>query len=606
MRKFHKSIQFKVTQITVLFTLTLTILLGSACYAVFQNYARSSVIQATEFNLQLVAGLMKQDIVNLNALSNWCTVDSECTSFLSDMTLSPRQNVDAWTHVRDQYTANRSQLYVQRLLITDRTERILQVGSSIVNTAAINRYNLEILPGLDASGETLWENVVRDPFASVGMSDCFVLTRPMRAPVTRQEIGVVYLSVSTELVTDQLKSYQLQENDKLYFTSADSRWRIEGRSLLPDNDTYTTKKVLHGTARNAQTQVEEIVAEDGTRYTRVTCPLGIEGMALSHLLPASTLNFQRNVLVLLLLFGCVFIQALGLGIAIYLNRVILRPVDKMRRRMDAIAGGNFSADPAIEWDNELGDVGRGINQLARDVVALMENRLADEKERQQLEYKMLQNQINPHFIYNTLNSIKWMATIQNATGIAEMTTAFSRLLKSVSKSNEELIPLREEFALLNDYCVIQQYRYGGSITLDIADISDEELCECLIPRFTLQPLAENAIFHGIEPKGGVGSIWLHICQGDNGDVCITMEDDGVGMSAQTIAAIFEPREEEETQKFKQIGVRNVHRRLQFAFGKEYGISIESELGHYTRMKIWIPDIRPTCDSNEEETPCTKS
>lgn len=605
MRKFHKSIQFKVTQITVLFTLTLTILLGTICYAVFQNYAWSSVIQATEFNLQLVAGLMKQDIVNLNALSNWCAVDSRATSFLSSDTLSPRQSVDVWMHVRDQYTANRSQLYVQRLLITDRTDRILQTGNSIVNTAAINRYNLHVLPGLNTQGEMLWESVVRDPFASVGMPDCFVLVRPMRAPATRKEIGVVYLSVGIDLVTDQLKNYQLQAEDRLYFSTANSRWRIDGHTLLSDSESYTLRKTLSGAARNPQTQVEEVVDQGGAHYTRVTCPLGIEDMALSHLLPASALDLQRNVLIALLLFGCVFIQALGLGIALYLNRVILRPVDKMRHRMDAISSGDFLADSTIEWDNELGDVGRGINKLARDVVALMENRVADEKERQQLEYKMLQNQINPHFIYNTLNSIKWMATIQNATGIAEMTTAFSRLLKSVSKSNEELIPLREEFALLNDYCIIQQYRYGGSITLDIADISDEALCKCLIPRFTLQPLAENAIFHGIEPKGGVGSIWLHICQQENDDVSITMEDDGVGMSAQTIAAIFEPQEDEETQKFKQVGVRNVHRRLQFAFGKQYGISIESELGRYTRMHILIPDMRPDAALKEEDSPCIK-
>lgn len=97
-----------------------------------------------------------------------------------------------------------------------------------------------------------------------------------------------------------------------------------------------------------------------------------------------------------------------------------------------------------------------------------------------------------------------MATIQGAPGIAEMTTSFARLLKSVSKGNRPLITLREEFALLNDYCTIQQYRYGGAITIEIAEISDERLCECLIPSFSLQPLAENAIFHGNRAEGRRG------------------------------------------------------------------------------------------------------
>lgn len=591
MRTFHKSIQFKVTQLTVLFTLALTILLGGVSYIVFQNYARNSVIQATEFNLRLVAGLVRQDLINLNALSNWCTVDSQATGFLSDAQLSPRQNIDAWTHVRNQHYANRSALYVQRLIITDRVERILQVGGAIVNDAAINRYNLHTLPGIESTGETLWQNIVRDPFASGGMANSFVLVRPMRAPITRRDIGVVYMLVSTELVTDQLKSYQMPAGDRLYFTSGNGCWRVEENVLTPEPAQYTVKKTIANTARDTSTRVELVEDASGVRYTRVSCPLGMGDMELSHLLSASTLSIQHNLLLTLLVLGCIFIQILGLGIAGYLNRLIIRPVDQIRRRINTIAGGDFSPDTAIEWDNELGDVGRGINQLSRDVLTLMDNRLSDEKKRQQLEYKMLQSQINPHFIYNTLNSIKWMATIQNATGIAEMTTAFSRLLKSVAKSNEELIPLREEFALLNDYCTIQRYRYGGSITLDIADISDEELCECLIPRFTLQPLAENAIFHGIEPKGGVGSIWLHICQETDGVVRITMEDDGVGMSAQTIAAIFEGHEDEDQQKFKQVGVRNVHSRLQFAFGAEYGITAESEPGRFTRMTIRIPDLR---------------
>ena len=114
------------------------------------------------------------------------------------------------------------------------------------------------------------------------------------------------------------------------------------------------------------------------------------------------------------------------------------------------------------------------------------------------EYRMLQNEVNPHFIYNTLNSIRWMATIQHAPGIAEMVTAFARLTKSISKGTQKLVPLQEELALLNDYFTIQQYRYGGDLEIEVSRIESETLCrDCLIPRFTLQPLVENAIFHGL-------------------------------------------------------------------------------------------------------------
>lgn len=134
----------------------------------------------------------------------------------------------------------------------------------------------------------------------------------------------------------------------------------------------------------------------------------------------------------------------------------------------------------------------------------MNKRIEDEKQKQDLEYKMLQSQINPHFIYNTLSSIKWMATIQGADGIAEMTTALSRLLKSISKGTRLLVPIREELAFLEDYCTIQNYRYGGTISFALK-VDDPTIYDRGILRFTLQPLVENSIFHGIEPKGVPGA-----------------------------------------------------------------------------------------------------
>ncbi len=200
------------------------------------------------------------------------------------------------------------------------------------------------------------------------------------------------------------------------------------------------------------------------------------------------------ILVAVLLFGTI--------LALLLNRLFNRPIAKIQERMKAIAHSDFSSDPSIEWQDELGDIGRGINELAGRVDELLERRVTDEKKKQELEYRMLQSQINPHFLYNTLNSIKWMATLQKATGIAEMTTSLSRLMKNVSKADEPIITLESELELLNDYFVIQKYRYGGTLVLQVS--IDPSYYAIGIPRFTLQPLVENAIFHGIEPKEGEG------------------------------------------------------------------------------------------------------
>lgn len=215
----------------------------------------------------------------------------------------------------------------------------------------------------------------------------------------------------------------------------------------------------------------------------------------------------------------------------------------------------------------------------------MERRVADEKARQDLEYEVLLNQVNPHFLYNTLNSIKWMATIQQASGIAEMTSSLARLLKTVSKGSHNLIPLSEELSLLDDYYVIQKYRYGGSIVLTK---NVEPACEqALIPRFSLQPLLENAIFHGIEPKGGVGTVRLEASvQGRN--LVISLEDDGVGIPAEQIESLLTENGQKPSGLFRGIGLSNVNSRIRRKFGPQYGLRIESELGSFTRILLELP------------------
>lgn len=223
----------------------------------------------------------------------------------------------------------------------------------------------------------------------------------------------------------------------------------------------------------------------------------------------------------------------------------------------------------------------------------MARRVEDEQQRLALEYQMLQNQISPHFIYNALNSIKWMATIQKAPGVAEMVTALSRLMKNVSKGTQKLTSLQEEFALLEDYFTIQRYRYGGTITLEMPALQDEDLLNRYrIPRFTLQPLAENAIFHGIEPKGGVGRLAVIMeVDPESGDLLIHLSDDGVGMTPEQIRELLSGQglEDDNGLQFRRLGIWNVHRLLQLSFGQNYGLSIQSSPGEGTTITMRLPE-----------------
>lgn len=122
-------------------------------------------------------------------------------------------------------------------------------------------------------------------------------------------------------------------------------------------------------------------------------------------------------------------------------------------------------------------------------------------------------------------------------------------------------------------------------------VDDDDLYECLIIKFTMQPIVENAIFHGIEPKQMPGIIDIHICKNDEGHINISIQDNGVGMSADKIKKIFSEHPSDKTQLFREIGIANIQKRIQYEFGSEYGITIESEPGEFTKMTICIPDRR---------------
>ena len=595
-RNFFHTLKAHIMTITVSFTLILTVLTASVSFSLSQSYARRNLVQSTEFNLQLVSGVIAQDLSSLDTLAKWCGNNSQILSYLSCPNPSPRETLSAYKRFNEEYQNNRARVYIQRLIVTDATHsRIFQVGSATSISNPVTVYNIDRLFQNRKGSAAAWESIERDPYGPKGSAYSGVITvfRPVLHPTTRKAIGYVYLAASTELITDPLSGYHAAEDSNLFAALGNHLYKINGGIFTEMQKPRSGNTALESAMTlDAKTQVRSVALQDGMTGTVVSYPVQNTGISLMNSLSEQELSRQKMVFLRVVLLICVSLLLLGLVLTVLLSRLINTPVAKIRRRLDRIAKGDFSADPEIEWNNEFGDVGRGINRLSLNVAGLMNRRIEDEKKKKDLEYQMLQSQINPHFLYNTLDSIKWMATIQNASGIAEMTTALARLLKSVAKGTRKVIPLREEISLLDNYFLIQQYRYGGAITLK-KDL-DENLLDNVILRFTLQPLLENAIFHGIEPKGGAGNIRVAARLQDEKTVEVSVEDDGVGMDETAIRKIFADENENTSGLFRQIGIRNVHRRIQYEFGEQYGLTITGKPGVFTRASVLLP--RRSCIS----------
>ncbi|WP_294711877.1 sensor histidine kinase [uncultured Gemmiger sp.] len=585
----HGSIQVRVLALTLLFTLgvSLVIAIGNM-RQMAAEWERTTLLNA-EYALQTAAAAIHRDIEEVDDLASWCAYNPSMRTYLLTDVSSNNQALSMYPTISAKYSTLRTMQYVQRFVLINAKGRQMVFGTAVTNTVAMTPKVLARIPGYDEEYSG-WSCIMRDPMALTSQAlDTIPLTRKLTLSGTGREAHICAF-VSPALITAALKGFTMPEGSSLLWQMGGRYYGINGNILTEEPLSDIPAEQLDVDMLDDSTEVYSIAAGYDAQLM-VRYPIGVHDLYLIEIIPNGPLQRQIPYLSDSLVISLLAILVLGLLLAFLLHRMITPPITALQNRITKISSGDFSFDPAIEWNNELGDIGRGINSMSASVTALMDHRLEDEKQKQDLEYRMLQNQINPHFIYNTLNSIKWMATIQHAPGIAEMVTALSRLLKSVSKSNERLVPLYEEFALLNDYFTIQQYRYGGTITLDVSYIEDEKLNHsCLIPRFTLQPLVENAIFHGIEPKGSAGEVTLRVERDTaNGDVLIRLTDDGIGMTAEQAAkALQEPGPEEAAAKYRHVGMWNVHKRLQYSFGEAYGLSIESEPGVGTTVMVRLP------------------
>lgn len=585
------SILTKVLALSLGFSLVIGTIVCVISVVSLYDRSRQATIQSIEYSLQVTAADLTQSVNEIDSLAAWSTANSTVRSFVLSNYRAGDLVRSLYDTVFNKYSSMHTALYIQRFIVTDGESRIMQQGVSTSNSRALNAQTLAQLPGMAslqaAQDYVSWSEVTNDNLLLAGTQDCIPVVRAFGDSAGRS--ARVYIGVSPTLITDAVRNYTLLDGCALYWIMNDKAWQIEGRTLVPLE--------LTPSHLAAAEQGAELMADGTTLWQLeaatilIASPVGSGGMYLAQTLPQDVVADQLPGMQSSLLIVLAGILLLGIVLAMLLRRIFVVPVEALQARLAKIAGGDFSTDPLIEWPGELGDIGRGINQLSRDVDTLMTRRLEDQRQKQELEYRMLQNEINPHFIYNTLNSIRWMATIQHAPGIAEMVTALARLLKSISKSNEKLVPLQDELALLNDYFTIQQYRYGGDIHMDVAYIEAETICrDCRIPRFTLQPLAENAIFHGLEPRGGTGSVLLDI-RTDGGDVLVKMTDDGVGIAPARLATILQPPAgAEKEEKFRHVGLWNVHHRLQYAFGERYGLHIESEEGVGTEITVRLPGM----------------
>lgn len=575
--------------------------------SLYQEHITNSLAASAGTNLKFLADSIDSSLDAVSQLVRW----SQANTVIGNYVEAPDNDrygiiaVNAQERLAEELQNNPASDMIHRAVIGNTNGNFIQVVPAVYSTTLNLGTEIPRLPFFDelitGSAGQLSTGLIQDPFYKASDKKVIPIVRPIYARYYSNHAGWIFLELTEQIFTESLQYSSHPQGSDIYLILDSHTYDLTDGSMSESDFSYTVAKELTSASIDPECHLYSAVIFPEQRDTLLVCrSLSQDNCYIIQTLSQRELKNQKQILVFIwiIILVIMFLIAIFLGCILHVSIGI--PVRKMRRQLSQISDGDFTPSAEIEWNNELGDIGRGINFLAGSIERLIDTRIADAREKKDLEYKVLQSQINPHFLYNTLNSIKWMATIQGATGICEMTTSLSRLLRSISKGTRLLIPLSEEIALVKDYFNIQNYRYGNTINFEIC-CEDNTLLDALIIKFTLQPIVENAIFHGLEPKGGSGMIRVTIHSMANAGFSqleIIVWDNGVGITPEKASRLLTSNGDSSSEFFREIGIYNVHKRLQYEFGSAYGIQIDSVVGEYTAMHILIPlDTAPRPLSN---------
>lgn len=281
----------------------------------------------------------------------------------------------------------------------------------------------------------------------------------------------------------------------------------------------------------------------------------------------------------------VFVTMFGAGIlgAFFISSQITRRITNLSVAMDHVQEGNFNTRLSVQGNDEIAELSHHFNSMLKDLRRLMNEVVETQKEKRKRELEILQAQINPHFIYNTLDTLQWKALEYGASDLSELILSLSSFFRVSLSKGKEMIPLREEIKHVRSYLDIQKARYEEILTYEIQ--VEESLDDVFLPKILLQPLVENAIYHGIKPKLAQGKISI-LAQLEGKDLVLKVQDNGVGMTEEQVNQLEEAFEGKRAPV--SYGLHNVHQRIRLTYGNPYGLHVESCLQDGTTVTIRLP------------------
>ncbi len=453
-----------------------------------------------------------------------------------------------------------------------------------INPASISLHTMQVDEEMkrtleSAMGSVCWFDTDPD-------SRTTAMGRVINSHRTQQKIGYVMVYLRESVISSTFSETELFRNGELFIINeAGNIISCRDKSMLGSKNQYTSSEII-----NVVSDDNFFMAKvNGKNYYVTSRAIQDTSWRMFSYFPAVEYDKEvvwlRNWIWLIILFACLLSVAFSIAIA----NGISKPVRDLSKKMLKIGDGDFSVSSTYDSKDEIGVLSLHFNKMVVQLKKLIRKAYQEELLKQKAELKSLRMQINPHFLYNSLESINWMARIRGIPEVGKMVKALGDLMRS-SIGGEDFITIEEEIRNIENYLTIQKFRYGDKVSVEIS--IDPKIRKLKIPKLILQPIVENAIIHGIENKVGNGRIAI-TGKDNDGKILLQVEDDGLGMEEEIIAEILSEKPRQVTNEHTHIGIRNVDRRIRMYYGDQHHIVISSTLGIGTLVSINIPPICET-------------
>lgn len=412
------------------------------------------------------------------------------------------------------------------------------------------------------------------------------VARVIKEPKSLERLGYMIIDVRLDAFSGILSNLNVDQAASLMIVDGQQRLMYERAS--EDGMSAYGELTQQGRLQQLSNGKREVLG--GEHYLFVRHHSSYSGLSVISLTPIAVIQKEsREIMTFTLWFAVVCVAIVTVLAAVWSYRMT-RPLISLKNNMVKVEQGDFNQRVSPLSNDEFGQLGRGFNRMMDEINRLFQEVFVLGIREKEAELSALQSQINPHFIYNTLESINMMAVQQKHVEVSDMVSALGKLLRYTIDKAGRLITLQEEIDFVASYVRIQQVRYGGKLQV-LYDI-DDEVKELRIPKLIMQPLVENAVYHGLDGREEGGIIWISALRFQN-ELLLTVRDNGKGMNEAEIEALNEDisklpsYESLQRSDVDELGLGNIYQRIRLLYGEGGSLTVDGSPGQGLAVTITI-------------------